>query len=43
MALSGILAFQAETVIAAYTPYFDDVCVEDVEGEWVLITGVRKS
>eukprot|EP01032_Pedospumella_encystans_P016852 gene16852-19206_t len=32
VALSGVLAFQAETVIAAYKPYFDDVCVEDVEG-----------
>eukprot|EP01032_Pedospumella_encystans_P009779 gene9779-11489_t len=42
VALSGVLAFQAEAVIAAYTPYFDNVCVEDVEGEWVLITGVRK-
>ena len=43
VALSGVLAFQAETVIAAYNSYFDSVCVEGVEGEWLLITGVRKS
>ena len=43
LALSGVLAFQAETVIAAYNSYFDNVCVEDVEGEWLLITGVRKA
>lgn len=42
VALSGVLAFQAEAVISAYIPFFDNVKVEDAEGDWVIITGVRK-
>lgn len=42
IALSGMLGFQAEAVISAYKSYFDDVYVEDKEGEWVLITGVKR-
>lgn len=41
IALSGVLAFQADAVMTAYKPFFDDVRVEDEEDGWVLITGVR--
>jgi len=42
IALSGVLAFQAEAVMAAFEPFFDNVRVEDEEGGWVLIAGVRR-
>mmetsp|Transcript_14780 Transcript_14780/g.35686 ORF Transcript_14780/g.35686 Transcript_14780/m.35686 type:complete len:167 (+) Transcript_14780:23-523(+) len=43
LGLSGVLATQAPEVVAAYTPYFNDVIVEEQDGDWVLITGVRKA
>jgi ribosomal protein L11 methyltransferase len=41
MALSGILASQADDVIAAYAPYAA-MQVDDAEGEWVLLAGRRE-
>jgi len=40
--LSGILAEQADSIIAAYTPYFK-MDAPLVEGDWVLIHGCRLS
>ena len=40
--LSGILEWQSDDVLEAYSEYFDDVRVEDTSGGWVLITGKRK-
>ena len=40
--LSGILAEQADSVIAAYTPYFK-MDAPLIEGDWVLIHGCRLS
>lgn len=40
--LSGILEWQSDDVLEAYSEYFNDVCVEDTCGGWVLITGKRK-
>ena len=41
IALSGILRGQAEEVLAAYAPDFDELVVEALE-DWVRITGRRK-
>ncbi len=41
MGLSGILSAQAAEVAAAYAPFFEGVQVEQQEGDWVLLTGVR--
>jgi ribosomal protein L11 methyltransferase len=38
--LSGILCEQADSVIAAYTPWFRDFAVA-AEGDWVRITATR--
>ena len=43
LGLSGILEWQGEDVVEAYTQYFDDVKVEKEKGGWVLVTGVRKA
>jgi len=40
--LSGVLSVQAESVVEAYTEFFDDVKVADEENGWVLISGTRK-
>lgn len=40
--LSGVLFVQAESVVEAYTEFFDDVKVANEENGWVLITGTRK-
>lgn len=40
--LSGIVNKQAETVIKVYDEYFSDMKVENIEGDWVLITGKRR-
>jgi ribosomal protein L11 methyltransferase len=40
--LSGILEWQSDDVIKAYSEHFDDVKVEDTSRGWVLITGERK-
>jgi ribosomal protein L11 methyltransferase len=40
IALSGVLATQAEQVMAAYAPHFDELRVKTA-GEWALVTGVR--
>ena len=40
IALSGILRGQAEEVLAAYAPDFDELAVETLE-DWVRITGRR--
>lgn len=40
--LSGVLSMQAESVVEAYTEFFDDVKVADEENGWVLISGTRK-
>jgi ribosomal protein L11 methyltransferase len=42
LAVSGVLNYQADSVIAGFTDDFDDVKVAETENEWVLITGVRK-
>jgi ribosomal protein L11 methyltransferase len=39
IALSGVVAKQADTVVATYSKYFENMSVEAVEGDWVLITG----
>ena len=42
LGLSGILKYQANDVVEAYSNFFDDVQVaKELEG-WVLITGTRK-
>ena len=43
LGLSGILSWQGEDVVEAYSEYFDDVKVEKEKGGWVLVTGTRKS
>lgn len=43
LALSGILEFQAAAVLGCFAPYFEELRVEDSEGEWVLVTGRRKA
>ncbi len=40
--LSGVLSNQAESVVEAYSEFFDDVKVADEENGWVLISGTRK-
>lgn len=40
--LSGIAESQAESVITAYSQFFDETHVEQKCGGWVLITGIRK-
>ena len=42
LALSGLVLKQAETVIAKYQELFDDVILEQVEDDWVLVTGVKR-
>lgn len=42
IALSGILAPQAEEVRAAYRPWFE-LGAGEHDGEWVLLTGVRRA
>lgn len=42
IALSGLLARQAEVVIERYKEFFDDLLVEESEDDWVLITGVKR-
>ncbi|WP_197469887.1 50S ribosomal protein L11 methyltransferase, partial [Alcanivorax sp. HI0033] len=41
LALSGILAEQAESVRTAYTPWFD-LNPTTQQGDWVRIDGVRR-
>ena len=41
LALSGIIAKQADVVKKAYEPYFKSVQIEDQEDDWVLITAVK--
>jgi ribosomal protein L11 methylase PrmA len=40
--LSGVLAGQADSVVEAYSRYFEDAKVACEEGGWVLITGKRR-
>lgn len=40
--LSGILAEQAENVLAAYRPYFD-ITLWKQQDDWVCLAGIRKS
>lgn len=40
--LSGVLAYQGESVVEAYKEFFDDVKVAHEDGGWVLITGKRR-
>jgi ribosomal protein L11 methyltransferase len=42
LGLSGILSWQGDDVVEAYSEYFDDVKVENEKNGWCLITGVRK-
>jgi ribosomal protein L11 methyltransferase len=42
IALSGILASQADDVLEAYAPWFDMVCGRNEDG-WVLLDGQRRS
>mmetsp|Transcript_32538 Transcript_32538/g.37902 ORF Transcript_32538/g.37902 Transcript_32538/m.37902 type:complete len:438 (+) Transcript_32538:217-1530(+) len=39
--LSGILEWQSEDVLEAYSEFFDDVKVADSKEGWILITGSR--
>jgi len=43
LGLSGILAWQGEDVVEAYSELFDDVKVEKEKGGWILVTGTRKN
>lgn len=38
LAMSGIIAKQADTVVNAYQRYFSHVQVEETEDDWVLVT-----
>ena len=40
--LSGILEWQSDDVVEAYSEFFDDVHVQETSQGWVLITGTRK-
>ena len=40
--LSGILEWQSDDVVEAYSEYFDNVQVEETSRGWVLISGQRK-
>lgn len=42
LGLSGIMESQAEMILDAYRPFFDNVSVEEALGGWVLITGIKK-
>ena len=42
LALSGILATQAPAVQAAYAPYFSDFLLACDDGDWALLTAVRR-
>ena len=42
IALSGVVHMQAESVMDAFKNKFDDVKVEEIEDQWVIITGVKK-
>lgn len=42
LALSGILATQADEVGLAYAPFFGPMDVEKTEEQWALLTGVRQ-
>ena len=42
LGLSGILAWQGEDVVDAYSEYFDNVKIEKEKGGWVLVSGTRK-
>eukprot|EP01041_Mallomonas_annulata_P011089 gene11089-23185_t len=41
IALSGIVKQQTDTVIAKFSEYFNDVKLEEIEEDWVLITGIK--
>ena len=41
LALSGVLAAQADEVLAAYAPWFD-IAVDAQESDWVCLAGTRK-
>ena len=43
LAMSGILPHQASMVIEAYSEDFDNVKLERELGDWILVTGTRKS
>jgi ribosomal protein L11 methyltransferase len=42
IALSGILAFQAEDVLQAYRPWFD-IALDSRDEDWVCLAGIRRS
>lgn len=42
LGLSGIMTSQSGMILEAYSPFFDDVKVEEEMGGWVLVTGNRK-
>lgn len=42
LGLSGIMSSQADMILEAYAPFFDNVKVEKVAGIWILVTGTRK-
>ena len=43
LGLSGIMTSQSDMILEAYEPYFDNVQVEEELGNWVLVTGKRKT
>ena len=36
--MSGVIAQQGQNVVDAYKPYFKNVCIEQSEEGWVLIS-----
>ena len=42
IALSGILAFQAEEVLQGYRPWFD-IALDSRDEDWVCLAGIRRS
>ncbi len=41
--LAGLLEEQAEAVMAAYRPFFDDIRQERAMGDWALLVGTRRN
>lgn len=42
LGLSGILSWQGDDVVEAYSEFFDNVKIEKVRNGWCLVTGERK-
>ncbi|KAG5188161.1 ribosomal protein L11 methyltransferase [Tribonema minus] len=42
LAMSGVLHYQADEVMKAYSKHFYDIMIAEQDGEWVLITATKK-